>query len=510
MHILSLTMSSKHQGVKLLGLISKFYKLVYTAVNIDLWVVYIMYISICMKVLMDNYLFIEDGPKHCANNCYAEGNSPNILNNFITFLKSNIDNIDTIYACMFLYNNPILHEEFIKFANAGIKVNVISIPLEGYDKDTFKKIIYYKSSNKSDDLNRKYKLSEEHSKYTLAKLIYKDIENNAADHFRFYIFPHIYIRSSNIKDFSRGNLPYSLHAKSFFIKTKEGVDKIAITSSNLATIDQVKNEVMIIANCSNDEAMNSSYFFKELISNSVSLEKADSIDTYRYKIIPKHYTQTENNGYTAPFLKGSQNILKKLLIDMFMTARERIWITAEHICAYQCEGILYHAIEAAKKGVSVKCLSQTFVYNDGKSHGLREPANKGAYTEFINEFSKTINCNYAVNASAHSKYIIVDNIAVVCTANFTPTQFIYKENVNIKFGNIDYKGIFSEVSHYIKINDQDTVNLLIDDFESVWNSPSTTKMKKCKSCGKYLIRRTGKYGKFLGCTGYPECTYSEN
>lgn len=32
----------------------------------------------------------------------------------------------------------------------------------------------------------------------------------------------------------------------------------------------------------------------------------------------------------------------------------------------------------------------------------------------------------------------------------------------------------------------------------------------CPKCGKLLMRRTGKYGEFWGCTGYPGCKYTEN
>jgi len=33
---------------------------------------------------------------------------------------------------------------------------------------------------------------------------------------------------------------------------------------------------------------------------------------------------------------------------------------------------------------------------------------------------------------------------------------------------------------------------------------------KCPRCGNLLVRRSGKYGSFLGCTGYPECRYTAN
>ena len=33
---------------------------------------------------------------------------------------------------------------------------------------------------------------------------------------------------------------------------------------------------------------------------------------------------------------------------------------------------------------------------------------------------------------------------------------------------------------------------------------------KCPRCGSILVKRHGRFGAFMGCTGYPECTYTEN
>jgi len=33
---------------------------------------------------------------------------------------------------------------------------------------------------------------------------------------------------------------------------------------------------------------------------------------------------------------------------------------------------------------------------------------------------------------------------------------------------------------------------------------------KCPKCGHWLVMRKGKYGKFLGCSNYPDCTYTRN
>ena len=34
--------------------------------------------------------------------------------------------------------------------------------------------------------------------------------------------------------------------------------------------------------------------------------------------------------------------------------------------------------------------------------------------------------------------------------------------------------------------------------------------KKCPKCGKPLVIRSGKFGPFKACTGYPACKYIES
>lgn len=42
-------------------------------------------------------------------------------------------------------------------------------------------------------------------------------------------------------------------------------------------------------------------------------------------------------------------------------------------------------------------------------------------------------------------------------------------------------------------------------------SPETMKkIKTCPKCGQFLKKRSGRYGEFWGCSGYPACRYTEN
>lgn len=40
--------------------------------------------------------------------------------------------------------------------------------------------------------------------------------------------------------------------------------------------------------------------------------------------------------------------------------------------------------------------------------------------------------------------------------------------------------------------------------------PETGKYKICPRCGQALRKRSGRYGEFWGCSGFPECRYTEN
>jgi DNA topoisomerase-1 len=31
---------------------------------------------------------------------------------------------------------------------------------------------------------------------------------------------------------------------------------------------------------------------------------------------------------------------------------------------------------------------------------------------------------------------------------------------------------------------------------------------KCPECGEELVEKSGRYGKFMGCKGYPRCKYT--
>lgn len=45
------------------------------------------------------------------------------------------------------------------------------------------------------------------------------------------------------------------------------------------------------------------------------------------------------------------------------------------------------------------------------------------------------------------------------------------------------------------------INSLFEEYEQY--------VSQCEECGNWMVIREGRYGEFLGCTGYPDCDYTE-
>ena len=87
----------------------------------------------------------------------------------------------------------------------------------------------------------------------------------------------------------------------------------------------------------------------------------------------------------------------------------------------------------------------------------------------------------------------------------------------------------NDLKHYLK-NFNDGTNYSIEEMDEIYNkllnsafemsnkehvknirqTQSDLKAGICPRCGGELVERNGKYGKFLGCSNYPKCTFILN
>ncbi|WP_405399631.1 hypothetical protein [Maribacter sp. Asnod2-G09] len=421
---------------------------------------------------------------------YEQGGSPLLLEKFIETIEQQRGDIEEINISWYLYNNQHLHDYLKEVAADGIIVNVITIPLEGYDNNKPKFLENLITGEKSD---------KSATKYNLARKIYGEMYRSTLhEHFNLYVFPHLYVRSARVKKFSRGSLPYSLHIKSAYIKKKNGY-LILLSSSNLAVRDLVKNESMICIEDEPNYEENIKAFYKNLIRNSIAIKDyKTSLNTTCNTYDKLEYKFSNSAFITAPFYDNSANILEKTLSEHILAAKERIIVCAQHLAAFNYKfnakhhatinkseirkGILGNVIAMTNKGIEVTFLSQTFapLTEDAekfKEMKFRRPANANSFQQFYSKIKSSENIEYFVNEHIHSKFILIDNMLIYCSYNFTPTQFIYLDNVNItQFTNmpeLNYSGIHCEVGMHLVIKDQNTIKAFENNVTSIKRKKET-------------------------------------
>lgn len=111
--------------------------------------------------------------------------------------------------------------------------------------------------------------------------------------------------------------------------------------------------------------------------------------------------------------------------------------------------------------------------------------------------------------SADRGYCVVED------KHLKPTELGMKEDAFLKESfpdliNVDYTRAMEKSLDDIAVGKLDHLIFLTDFFKHLEESackvgPSVNSNQSCPNCGKPLAIRKGKYGFFLGCTGYPNC-----
>ncbi len=422
-----------------------------------------------------------DGPGNYTgkNKYYSCGSSPGLLAALLQYLDENNESLAEINIALYLFNNSFINEKLIELAAKGVLINVYTIPIEGYDCNNPQTIIDIDTGNRF----------AQSSKYGLARNIFQHHYYKQHINYNLFFFPHIFLRSPHVKGFSRGNMPYSLHTKSFLFKHKDGSSDTAISSSNFAVRDLIKEENLLFIY--NEAGYNEAavHFFANLHLHAIHIAEYDFKNSYCDYFIKATDNNLKNTGgFIAPFYKDASRLAEDFLKQLVQQAKERVVLVGQHVCPVDYEvtkeyssnfqnekriGLVNDLVEKSKQGVAVTILSQTFAA--GSSHraagSFRQPANQKSFLAFFEQLQNGDNIQYYVNGNCHSKYIIIDERVFVSTFNYTPTQFIYLDKVNIEtFTNNPgkkYKGIYAETGQYVIISDKEIVKNYYDNFEKL-------------------------------------------
>ena len=425
-------------------------------------------------------IFFFENPSN--RKLHQKGSSVELLKKFLDFLDREADNISAIYLSLHWYNNGVLHEKMKSFANRGIKVTVISIPLEGYD-DSYPKDIY---EYETDEIYR-----HNVTIYSLAKEIYEDIERLNSENYMLQVFDHTCVRKSTVRysSFSGRRRSYSLRSKSVYIKYKDGKTVTGLTSSNFTVgYHQPKAEFMLLVEDTSASRETSEMFFSNLLSHSVRFpDWQNPHPNYNYEMETVYGGNVGMNYFTAPFIQDSPIKIEEKIRDIISKAQERIYICAEALTAFNYRdiknkglrpGIFGAIFDKCRQGIKVKCLSQTYVDANGDLHGQRKPQHIKSFKYLIKQVDQLESCSYKVNKNVHAKFIVVDNIVIVSTGDYTPSEFIYGDvsidnSERSNLSGISYRGKYSKVNHYIIIEDHGLAKQLIGFFNEILAQPDT-------------------------------------
>ncbi len=424
---------------------------------------------------------------------YAQGANPRILEKLRNYVDARKSEIKRIRVCMYLYNNRALSDYLLSLALDGIIVDVISIPLEGYDDNQAKHLLDYYTQITGE---------QSFTKYNLAQSVYNRMidVSRECDNLHFYIFPHMYVRSSHMRSFSRGALPYSLHIKSMLFEYNNGAGAVALTSSNLSCRDLTKDELFFTIE-NNSNALNSArIFYDDLVENSIPASDFDEDgDWMHYDITIKDNPIVGVNTYIAPFYRNSPIKVREKIKELIRNAKKEIYISAEHLATESENDIIGCVFTDRRKAVRVNCLSQVFFCDDmngfikegsggresyyfqnpnnNQRYEIRTPSNVKAFSNMTRNVDNDRNVSYCVNADVHAKYMVIDDVAVISTCNFTPTSFTYISEVDIPlFDNIpetSYHGTYSEVGQIIIIRDAQICTALKNNFANICAQSNT-------------------------------------
>lgn len=415
------------------------------------------------------------------------GNSPKLLESLCAWLVKNKNRILSIDIALYLFNNKYLFSVLKQLADSDCQVNIYSIPLEGYDTTP-----YPITSHKDNLCLGKY------SKYDFAKEVYNEILKLGHPKLTLFIMPHMYIRSDNVSPFSRGKMPYSLHCKSYMVQFRNGSSYAGLTSSNFAVRDAQKIELACIMPLGENEKKSTMDFYQGLKENSIPASSFNSKNDYKhYEIKLRPIPKQSQAIYIAPFYKNSSVDFENTLIHLIHTAKKRIVVAAQHIASYKYSyhttgssnnpgdayitknGFLKNVLAKVEQGIPTTFISQTYADNITRNE-IRKPQNTKSFSDFAFAAKKTKACNYYVNSNLHAKYILIDDIAILTTCNFTPSQFIYLPHVNItRFKNIpdaSYSGIFCEYGAYFITQNSITCKQLLDYTDAICSLEDTKKI----------------------------------
>ena len=345
--------------------------------------------------------------KKVNSGLFKEGGCPELLYDLLNELTGAYE----INIAAYLFNNEIYFNHLSSLAKKGCKVNITSLPLDGYN-NTPKKIEGYNS-----------KISARQ----LARGIYKKIRDTK--NISLNIFSHQYTWHG--PSYAGNSAPYSFHVKAIYAKFRRKKNKCILHSANFMVSDQRHSDNIIIFEGINFYERTFERYFKDLYNFTIPQTSYTAYKKHKHVIAGREINlnnkDTNNCFFTAPFYTyndiGSNHLARNKIIELISGANKRVWICAQHFHDLNPYDSVNETIvnalykrQKVRKGINFKFLKQ------GTSKGLSDQR-RAAIAETLFQFVMGVEQRH--NKLIHDKFMLIDDKLIVSTANYTPTQFAF-------------------------------------------------------------------------------------
>ncbi len=167
----------------------------------------------------------------------------------------------------------------------------------------------------------------------------------------------------------------------------------------------------------------------------------------------------------------------------------------------------------ASYGYLVEKDSKTIQKDYGVLLEDRVTNNYAEYTAIIKslEWIKRSNLQFDKLMIRSDSQLVVKQVNGEWSVRSANLRDLYKEIKDL-IAHFESKGKLVDLAHVGREHNQEAdelSQLAIEDHFLASNLKGKEK-KKCSQCGKEMVLRDGKYGKFWGCKGYPDCKNTEN
>lgn len=429
---------------------------------------------------MAKYQCVFDSPKNYlqSDDYYLQGCNPALLRFILAYLTEKEQELTEVYISLPVYNNSFLDHALQKLAKRGVKVTVITKPIDSYRNTSPVWITDLADHQPAFDTAK--------TPYQIARHFFVEAYQKPKENFHLKVFPHFSIKDHKGNPFAKGQQPYSLELNSFLFLFNQG-GAVAFSSSDLSCGEPVKEGHLLLNENDWTLLKNTRRFFEELSNQSFELHHFNfsfQYSQHEFPILPMD--QKLPVFYLAPFYENSPSLAEEELVRRIRNAKERIWIQSPIINCYEYTvdghfhstledeviehfGFLRPVLERASIGADVKFLTSSFPV---KEKGILSIKEEDAFAEFRRIAQATPNNTLATTANLGSSFLILDNQLILSSSPFRPDVFVYLDQVRIQgFTEAEeegYTGIFSATSFFWLIDDQEIVEAYRRHFTYLW------------------------------------------